>query len=135
MVQAINEYLAQRPSIFIVQCQHRPARTQTCDGLTEAIKNLGSGWWQCFDSTWLVMTAKTIDQVRDALAPHLAASDRLMVLAYGENAAFAGFSDLHVAWLLEHPSSRRSADRREASAGAKRRVRRQNRRSECLAPV
>jgi len=127
MVQAVNDYPAQRPSIFIVQCQHRPVRTQTSDGLTEAIKNLGSGWWQCFDSTWLVMTVKSIDQVRDALEPHLSASDRLMVLAYGENAAFAGFSDLHVAWLLEHPS--------KDSAGAKRRGRRQNRRSESLVQV
>ena len=71
----------------------------TADELTEAIKNLGSGWWQCFDTTWFVTTVKTIDQIRDALDPHLGASDRLMVLAYGENVAFAGFNDLHVAWL------------------------------------
>jgi hypothetical protein len=47
------------------------------------------------------MTTKTVDEVREALAPHLGEGDRLMVVAFDKGAALAGFSDIHLAWLLE----------------------------------
>ena len=88
-------------AILMIRCEVHPAQGRTNDGLGEVVKGMGSGWWRCFDSTWLVMTTMTTDQVRDALAPHLGEGDRLMVIAFGMDAAFAGFSDIHTAWLLE----------------------------------
>jgi len=72
------------------------------DGLFDTIKRIGSGWWHCLDSTWLVITTKTTDQVRDALAPHLGPGDQLMVIAYGKGAAWTGFSDERAYWLSEN---------------------------------
>jgi hypothetical protein len=49
------------------------------------------------------MTTKTVDEVREALAPHLGEGDRLMVVAFDKGAALAGFNDVHLGWLSENP--------------------------------
>jgi hypothetical protein len=89
-------------AIHMIRCELNPAKGSAYESLAETVKGIGSGWWRCFDSTWLVMTTKTVDEVRDALAPHLQGNDRLMVVAYG-GAALAGFNDVHLGWLSENP--------------------------------
>ena len=39
-----------------------------------------SDWWQCLDSTWLILTAETASQLFDRLKPHLDSSDRVLVI-------------------------------------------------------
>jgi hypothetical protein len=69
--------------------------------LVSAIKSIGSGWWQGFESTWLVSTTKTTAQIRDELSPHLRQTDRLVVVACQDAAAWSGFSDMQSHWLSE----------------------------------
>jgi hypothetical protein len=47
----------------------------------EAIKAQGEGgkWWHYMASTWLLSTTKTPQQVTDAIHPHLAEQDLLLV--------------------------------------------------------
>jgi hypothetical protein len=70
-------------------------------GLIQAIKNIGSEWWHGFESTWLVSTTKTTDQIRDELAPHLSPEGRLIVVACGSAAAWSGFGDTQAYWLAQ----------------------------------
>ncbi|MCX6844782.1 MAG: hypothetical protein NTX53_21170 [candidate division WOR-3 bacterium] len=49
------------------------------DALYEAIKTLGQ-WWHFLDSTWLVQTAMTPDQVAARLRLHMDANDYLLVV-------------------------------------------------------
>jgi len=90
-------------AIHMIRCELNPAKGSAYEGLAETVKGIGSGWWRCFDSTWLVMTTKTVDEVREALAPHLGEGDRLMVVAFDKGAALAGFNDVHLGWLSENP--------------------------------
>jgi len=72
---------------------------QNYDKLYSALETIGSGYWDCLDSTWLVITGKTPVQIRDELKPYLEENDRLLVMRYGEGAAWHGFKDDCQTWL------------------------------------
>ena len=78
---------------------HKPQ--QDYEGLSEAIKALGS-WWHCLDSTWMITTDETPAQIRDRLSPHIDDDDRLLVSAVGAPAAWKGFSQQCSDWLKEN---------------------------------
>lgn len=67
--------------------------------LFEAIKSVGSTWWHCLDSTWIVITSRTAEQVRDYLAPHMDQNDELLVISCSSPAAWRGFNDECSNWL------------------------------------
>lgn len=52
---------------------------QDYKALHEAIKSLGN-WWHYLDSTWLVKSRLTVQQVTDHLTPRIDDNDRLLVL-------------------------------------------------------
>ena len=70
--------------------------------LIEAIKKVGSNWWHCLDSTWIVVTAKTAKQIRDELTPHIDKSDELLVAGMNNEAAWIGFETDCSNWLLSN---------------------------------
>ncbi len=72
------------------------------EGLFAALEELGSGYWDCLESTWLVMTDRTPAQIRDALKPHLKPDDRLLVVRCGGGAAWLGFEGECQIWLEDH---------------------------------
>lgn len=72
---------------------------QNYAGLIDAIKKLSSNWWHCLDSTWLVRTSLTTEQVRDKLSPHMDKNDELLVMACGAPAAWCGFDSQCSSWL------------------------------------
>src|SRR5882724_5766936 len=72
---------------------------QDYNSLLEAIKSVGSTWWHCLDSTWIVITNRTAMQVRDYLAPHMDANDELLVISCSSPAAWRGFDDECSNWL------------------------------------
>jgi hypothetical protein len=80
---------------------HRPEE-DNYDDLFAALEAIGSGYWDCLDSTWLVMTEKTPVQITDKLKPHLKDGDRLLVMRYGEGAAWVGFTDECQTWLEDN---------------------------------
>jgi hypothetical protein len=77
---------------------HQPVE-QTYDKLYSALETIGSGYWDCLESTWLVVTDKTPVQISDELKQYLKDGDRLLVMRYGEGAAWHGFEDNCQTWL------------------------------------
>jgi len=79
-------------TIYVVGYDLHPKAGETYDNLINAIKKVGTDWWHCLDSTWLVVTNKTSAQVRDELWKHMNADDQLLVVAYApHDAAWVGF--------------------------------------------
>ncbi len=86
-------------AIYIIAYDlHRP-EGENDDKLFTALEAIGSGYWDCLDSTWLVITDKTAIQIKDELKPCLEDSDRLLIMRYGEGAAWLGFKDDCQTWL------------------------------------
>jgi hypothetical protein len=71
---------------------------QDYSNLEEAIRNLGT-WWRCLDSTWLVVSNSTAAQIRDGLLNHIKSDDKLLVILYGNAAAWYGFTGDCQSWL------------------------------------
>jgi hypothetical protein len=67
--------------------------------LIEAIKQVGSMWWHCLDSTWIVKTDKSAKEIRDELKPHIDASDELLVAKLSGEGAWTGFDTDCSTWL------------------------------------
>jgi hypothetical protein len=67
--------------------------------LFEAIKKLGTNWWHCLDSTWIVVTTKNATQIRDQLSPHIDRTDELLVAGLSNEAAWVGFDAECSNWL------------------------------------
>lgn len=70
-------------------------------GLIEEIKKLGL-WWHCLDSTWLVNTELTTEQVRNRLKTKIDANDELLVIKVKRDAAWTGFNQKCSSWLQEN---------------------------------
>ena len=68
-----------------------PLKGENYDKLFTALEAIGSGYWDCLDSTWLVITEKTPVQIKDELKQYLKDDDRLLVMRYGEGAAWLDF--------------------------------------------
>lgn len=72
---------------------------QNYSDLYDAIKKVGSTWWHCLDSTWIVKSTKSAAQIRDALLPCLDKNDRILVVITGREAAWNGFDQICSDWL------------------------------------
>jgi hypothetical protein len=72
------------------------------DELYTALEEIGSGYWDCLDSTWLVTTERTPTQIRDRLKQYLKDSDRLLVIRCGEGASWHGFKNNCQTWLEDN---------------------------------
>ena len=76
------------------------AAGQDYQTLIDRIKALGSDWWHCLDSTWIVVTSLTAVQVRDVLAHLIDRNDELLVVDISAApAAWAGFNAECGGWL------------------------------------
>ena len=54
------------------------------ENLYEAIKKTGK-WWHYLESTWLVITDKTSQQIWDSLAPTIDKNDLLLIIEIRKN--------------------------------------------------
>lgn len=70
--------------------------------LFEAIKAIAHLWWRHLDSTWIIKHPGGVQEIRDALAPHIDANDELLVVHLSGEGAWKGFNDKGSAWLKEH---------------------------------
>ncbi len=89
-------------AICMIGYDLHPSSEGDYEALYSALEALGSGYWDCLESTWLVMTDKTPAQIRDELKPHLKHDDRLLVVRCGEGAVWLGFKDECETWLEDH---------------------------------
>lgn len=69
--------------------------------LFESIKSFGA-WWHHLDSTWIVVSSKTSEQIRDQLAQHIDKNDELLIVKLVGEAAWTGFSDEGSKWLKDN---------------------------------
>lgn len=68
--------------------------------LIKAIKALGSDWWHCLDSTWIIKTDLDTVAARDSLAKHIDGNDELLVVDItAGSAAWTGFDSDCSSWL------------------------------------
>jgi hypothetical protein len=75
---------------------NRPARDY--DNLFKAIRQLGT-WWHYFDSTWIVKSNCSAQEIRDRLVPHIDGNDDLLVVLLTREAAWTGFDSVCTNWL------------------------------------
>jgi hypothetical protein len=70
--------------------------------LIDEIKRLGSTWWHCLDSTWIVKTELSVEQVRNRLRTKIDQNDELLVIAAPREASWIGFDKNCGDWLTTH---------------------------------
>ena len=89
-------------AICMIGYDLHPSTGRDYDELLRALEAIGGGYWDCLDSTWLVITERTPIQIRDELKQYLEDGDRLLVMRYGEGAAWLGFKDDCHTWLEDN---------------------------------
>ena len=88
---------------YMIGYNLRPSEKEKYGDLYTALEAIGSsGYWDCLDSTWLIITEKTAAQIRDVLKQYLKDGDRLLVIRCGEGAAWHGFKDDCQTWLEDN---------------------------------
>ena len=85
-------------AIYVIGYDIHPKVGETYDELTKAIKAIGP-WWHCLDSTWLVKSELSAEQVRDIVLAKMKNNDQLLVVTYSRAAAWAGFNEECNSWL------------------------------------
>jgi hypothetical protein len=70
--------------------------------LFDAIKSVGTTWWHCLESVWLVKTTLASAQVREQLRLHIDANDKILVAALAGNWASLGLKQECNDWLSEN---------------------------------
>jgi hypothetical protein len=86
-------------AIYMIGYDLHPVKGENYDGLFAALEAMGTGYWDCLDSTWLITTEKTPAQIRNEIKQYLKDNDRLLVMRYGDGAAWFGFKDGCQTWL------------------------------------
>lgn len=71
---------------------------QNYPDLIDALKTYSTRW-HCLDSTWLVKTTKSAEQIRDELTPHIDTGDELLVATLTGESAWHGFDKNCADWL------------------------------------
>lgn len=71
---------------------------QDYDTLIEKIKSIGA-WWHCLDSTWIVKSNYSCEQIRDFLKQFIDTNDELLVVKLAGVGAWNGFSKECSDWL------------------------------------
>jgi hypothetical protein len=76
-----------------------PSEGDGYERVTDAIRSLGE-WWHHLESTWLVKTDHTPDQIRDLLKEYVSSDDQLLVIDISQDpAAWFGVNDAGSRWL------------------------------------
>ncbi len=66
--------------------------------LFQALKSYGT-WWHGLESTWMIRTAQSAEQIRDYLLGHMDRNDRLMVTGLTGEAAWCGLDAASSNWI------------------------------------
>ena len=74
---------------------------QNYSELIEALKGYDK-WWHYLDSTWIIKTDYTAEEIRNNLKQHIDSNDELLVAKLSGEAAWTGFGDKAGQWLLDN---------------------------------
>ena len=72
------------------------------DDLIKAIKGISGTWWNNLDSTWIVVSELSAENIRDRLLSYLDSNDELLVVELSGSGAWVGFSEDGSSWLVEN---------------------------------
>jgi hypothetical protein len=87
-------------AIYVVGYDLHPKVGETYDELIKALKVVGTDWWHCLDSTWLIVTEKSAVALRDEIWRYMKADDQLLVVKYEPpHSAWVGFNKDCGDWL------------------------------------
>ena len=76
-----------------------PSTGDAYERVTDAIRSLGE-WWHHLESTWLVKTYRTPQQIRDLLKECVGSDDQLLIIDISQDAAaWFGVNDAGSRWL------------------------------------
>lgn len=76
---------------------------QNYDDLINALKEDYDNWWHHLDSTWIIKTSFSAEEVRNQLWQHMDANDEMLVVDItGDAAAWQGFNDRGSSWLRDN---------------------------------
>jgi len=89
-------------AIYIIAYDLHRSPGAEYDALFAALETIGTGYWDCLESTWLVVSEKSAVQIRELLKPFLRDGDHLLVVRCGEEAAWLGFKDDCETWLEDY---------------------------------
>jgi len=70
--------------------------------LIDKIKETFNTWWHGLDSTWIVKSNLSAEQIRDILRLLIDDNDELLVVSLTGESAWAGFKGKTSQWLLDH---------------------------------
>jgi hypothetical protein len=68
--------------------------------LYEAIKSYGY-WWHHLESTWIIDTPQTPEQVFNHLRPHIKSNDKLFIMRIQGNGWASGIAQSGFDWLKD----------------------------------
>ena len=86
-------------AIFMIGYDLHAHRAGNYEALFSTLESIGTGYWDCLNSTWLVVSEKAAAEIRDELKQHLEDGDRLLVMRYDKDAAWLGFEGDCRTWL------------------------------------
>lgn len=72
------------------------------DGLIKKIKEISGTWWHHLDSTWIIKTTKSAEEIRNLLSPYIDNNDELLVAHLSGEGAWKGFNEKGSKWLLDN---------------------------------
>jgi hypothetical protein len=76
--------MAPRKRLLLATYDLSVATEEQRAAIYEALKS-SDGWWHHIDSTWLLFTDKTPEQLVDRMTPHLTKSNRLLIIEVKPN--------------------------------------------------
>jgi hypothetical protein len=86
-------------AIILIAYDIHPSAGDACEHVTDDIRSLGE-WWHHLESTWLVKTDRTPQQIRDLLKEHVGSDDQLLIVDISQDAAaWFGVNDAGNRWL------------------------------------
>lgn len=75
---------------------------EDCSDLIAAIEKLSDTHRRCLHSTWIIKLDCDVADIRDALTPHMHASDQLLVAELSGQGAWKGFNGECSDWLVDN---------------------------------
>lgn len=75
---------------------------QDYSSLIKRIKQLFPTYWHHLDSTWVIKTAYTAEQIVNDLKKYIDSNDELLVVGLTGEGAWTGFSEKGSKWLKKH---------------------------------
>lgn len=89
-------------AIYMIGYDLHPSEGENYDKLFVALEAIGTGYWDCLKSTWLIITEKTAAQITEEINKYIKPDDRILVMRYGEGAAWLGFKYECETWLEDN---------------------------------